>query len=98
MKKNSNNCLFYLGLHDGFEILNEILVQEKFMKRYDKIYIKLHPKKTILQKSFRNKKIRFIKSFDNIHIKDIFVSPTSSLKYSFKELKLPFKSAQVAYK
>ena len=52
MKKNSNNCLFYLGLHDGFEILNEILVQEKFMKRYDKIYIKLHPKKTILQKSF----------------------------------------------
>ena len=98
IKKNSNNCLFYLGLHDGFEILNEILVQEKFMRRYDKIYIKLHPKRTILQKSFRNKKFKFIKSFDNIHIKDIFVSPTSSLKYSFKESKLPFKSAQVAYK
>ena len=68
------------------------------MKKYDKIYIKLHPKKTTLQKSFRNKKIRFIKSFDNINIKDIFISPTSSLKYSFKEFKLPFKSAQVAYK
>ena len=41
------------------------------------------------------KKLRFIKSFDNIHIKDIFVSPTSSLKYSFKGIKsLPFKSAQ----
>ena len=98
IKKNSKNCLFYLGLHDGYEILNEILVQEKFMSKYDKIYIKLHPKKTVLQKSFRNEKLKFIKKFDNINIKDIFVSPTSSLKYSFKEFKLPYKSAKVSYK
>lgn len=98
LRKNSKNCLFYLGLHDGFEILNEILVQKEFMRKYDKIYIKLHPKKTILKEFFRNDKLKFIKSYDNIYIKDIFVSSTSSLKYSFKELKLPFKSAQVAYK
>ena len=57
MKKNSNNCLFYLGLHDGFEILNEILVQEKFMKRYDKIYIKLHPKKQFYKNLLEIKKL-----------------------------------------
>lgn len=98
IKKNSKNCLFYLGLHDGPEILNEILIQQKSMLKYDKIYIKSHPKKTNLQKFYKYKKIKFIKNFKNIYFKDIFISPSSSLKYSFQDSKLPFKFTKVAYK
>ena len=98
IKKDSKNCLFYLGLHDGSEILNELLIQKKFMYKYDNIYVKFHPKKNNLYKFYKNKKFKFIRNLDNIYFKDIFVSPSSSLKYSFKESKLPFKLTQVAYK
>ena len=40
----------------------------------------------------------FINNLNNIYFRDIFVSPSSSLKYSFKDSEIPFKLTKVAYK
>ena len=98
IQKSSKNCLFYLGLHDGIDILNELSIKTNFLNKYKNIYIKSHPKKPDIKNFYQNSKFRFIKNLDNINFKDIFVSPTSSLKYLFKEFKLPFKLTKISYR
>lgn len=98
IKRNSKNCLFYLGLHDGADILNQLLIKKPFMKKYENIYVKSHPKKTDIQQYYKKDKFRFIKNLDNINFKHIFISPSSSLKYLFKELKLPFELTKISYR
>lgn len=99
INKKSRNSIIYLGLHDGIDILNEILIKKNFMNKYEKIFIKTHPKTKNIKKQFHsNKKFIFIKNLNKVYFRDIYVSPRSSLKYLFEENNLPFKLAKVAYK
>jgi hypothetical protein len=99
IKKNSKNCIFFLGLHDSDDILSQVLSDFKFINKFKKIYIKLHPKNKNYRRSTCGiKKIKFVSNLRKIYFSKIYLSSTSSLIYNFKEYKIPFQIAKIPYK
>ena len=98
ISKSNNNCLIFLGLHDGEDIINQILQDTNFRKNFKKIYIKYHPKKKNLIFNYPNDKITFVNNANKIKVKKIYMSSSSSLSYIFKDLKIPFNLINIPYK
>lgn len=99
IERSSHNCLIYLGLHDGEDIINQTLYDTSFSKKFRKIYFKYHPKKKdIISKFNKNDLITFIEDVSKIKVKSIYLSSSSSLSYIFKELKISYDFFDIPYK
>tara|TARA_B100000886_G_scaffold287363_1_gene212000 strand:+ start:8789 stop:10330 length:1542 start_codon:yes stop_codon:yes gene_type:complete len=97
--KANKNCLIFLGLHDGEDIINQILYDANFRKKFNKIYLKYHPKKTdIISKYNKKEQLNFVNNLEKIKVGSIYLSSSSSLTYAFKKMNISFNLINIPYK
>ncbi len=97
--KANKNCLIFLGLHDGEDIINQILYDNNFRKEFNKIYLKYHPKKMdIISKYNKKDQIIFVNNLEKIKVGSIYLSSSSSLTYAFKKMRISFNIINIPYK
>lgn len=98
INKLNDNCLVFLGLHDGEHIINQILYDENLKKKFKFFFLKYHPKRKDLIFKYKSKKLIFVNKVKNIEVNSIYISSSSSLSYIFKDLKIPHKIFNIPYK
>lgn len=93
--KDEKNFLVFLGQHDIDDILYYFLNKKKYKDK--KIFFKLHPnnKKLI---TLKNKNFYFINKIDTSKRYKVFLSPTTTLIYDFKEKNIKFDLIKYDYK
>lgn len=95
-KKQNIKILYIAGTHDIESIYSH--VKKKYLNNKNfKIFIKIHPKNRF---EIKNKKNIYI--LKNINTKtffnQVYISPTSTLKYDFDNLNIKYKIFQTSYK
>ena len=94
-KKNEKNILVFLGQHDIDDSLHYFLNNKEFINK--KIFLKLHPNNKKLIK-FKSKNFYFINELNKLKKYKVFLSPTTTLIYDFKEKKIKFNLIKFNYK
>jgi hypothetical protein len=100
-KNDSNNLLFFLGLHDfndNFDYIKNLLKNKKNKKRY--FFLKLHPKTKKIPENLNNifKNLKIVKKIDYNKKYKIFISQSSSMLYRFKENRISCNKIPYKYK